>query len=72
MTETLHWITYGKPWRLFQDEGLNAPGVVVEVASERFLIGHINELGGVCDDCMEFSREVVVTRYAVALRLEDQ
>lgn len=52
-------------WREFCNKKLNLPGTRVEVEwtdrqdkkekRETFLIGDINTLGGVCDDCMAFS-----------------
>jgi len=33
------------------------------VGTQEFLIGDINKLGGVCDDCMEFSYESIVVEY---------
>lgn len=45
-------ITYGKTFREFQDDGLNKVGtkIIFEDDSE-WLIGNVNTLGGVCDDC---------------------
>lgn len=48
---------------------LNKPGTLIEVLQNgekcQFLIGDINTLGGVCDDCMGFSKDAVVVRYKV-------
>lgn len=53
----------------FCGRGLNKPGTLIEVViggkTETFLIGDVNCLGGVCDDCMMFDRSVIVKRYAV-------
>lgn len=63
MTQT--WHPFGKPWRDFEAANLNQPGTVVVVSGEMFLIGHINELRGVCDDCTEFSSGSIVEQYLV-------
>jgi hypothetical protein len=48
---------------------LNQPGTLIEVKIDgelkQLLIGDINTLGGVCDDCMDFGRDVIVVRYKV-------
>jgi hypothetical protein len=48
---------------------LNKSGTLVEILDNKqlkqFLIGNINTLGGVCDDCMGFSKEAIVVRYKV-------
>lgn len=36
----------------------------------RFLVGNINELGGVCDDCPEFRRDQPVIRYRTVWKVE--
>lgn len=59
------WIAFGRSYREFEDAGLAKPGTLVEVFDEHVLIGHINPLRGVCDDCVEFSRDDIVTRYRV-------
>lgn len=50
--------------------GLNNVGVLVELEDEvnlmQYLIGDINQLGGVCDDCMGFRKEkAIVKRYKI-------
>lgn len=49
---------------------LNKPGTLIEILDNKILkqllIGDINSLGGVCDDCMGFSKDAVVVRYKVA------
>ena len=72
------WIDYQevlKAWsdcesqKSFCGKGLNKPGTLVEVLDNKelkqHLIGDINTLGGVCDDCMGFSKDAVVVRYKV-------
>lgn len=48
---------------------LNKPGTLIEILDNKvlkqLLIGDINNLGGVCDDCMGFSRDAVVVRYKI-------
>jgi len=54
----------------FCGKELNKPGTLVEILDNKelkqYLIGDINSLGGVCDDCMGFSKNAVVVRYKVA------
>jgi len=45
--------------------GLAKPGVVIEVDGSEYLIGDINTLGGVCDDCADVRSHEIVTRYKV-------
>lgn len=47
-------IPYGKSFDQFGDDGLAKPGTVIVIGERRLLIGDINELGGVCDDCMHY------------------
>lgn len=54
----------------FSGMGLNKPGTLIEVKIgeelKQYLIGDINPICGVCDDCTEFSsRETIVVRYKV-------
>jgi hypothetical protein len=49
----------------FCGRGLNQPGTLVIVDGEQFLIGDINPLRGVCDDCTAFARDAIVQRYKV-------
>lgn len=54
----------------FSGLGLNKPGTLIEVKVgdevKQYLIGHINPICGVCDDCCEFdSRTAIVLRYKV-------
>jgi len=45
-------------------QGLFPPGVVIETeGGNRYLVGEINELGGVCDDCPAFPSKTIITRY---------
>lgn len=69
------WIAVDKPW----DEFTNASaGVQIEVRrrnphvkteflseTEFYLIGELNELGGVCDDCQGIRHNDIVLRYRV-------
>lgn len=44
-------------------------GVLLDVASgEEVLVGHINELGGVCDDCRSGIRPADVKRHRFVWR----
>jgi hypothetical protein len=56
--------------RSFCGLGLNKPGTLVEVKigkkTSQYLIGHINELLGVCDDCTAFDgKRATVLKYKV-------
>ena len=50
----------------FQSAGLAVPGMLVELHDKRgsrtVLIGHMNDLLGLCDDCSE-NRNAQVVRY---------
>jgi hypothetical protein len=50
--------------------GLNNAGTLIEyinVEGEiiQILIGHINELSGVCDDCRQFDNDTIIKRYKI-------
>lgn len=53
----------------FYRTGMAKAGVMVEFESNgevvQRLIGHVNELGGVCNDCAEISAETTILRYRV-------
>lgn len=59
----------GESQKSFCGRGLNKPGTTVEILVgkelKQLLIGDINILGGVCDDCMGFGKDTVVVRYKV-------
>ena len=60
------WIKFNKSWEQFEKNGLIAPGVLVKMKNgERYLIGDINELRGVCDDCTAFGKTAIVVAYKV-------
>lgn len=54
--------------------GLNQPGTLIEIdengVSTQYLIGDINKLRGVCDDCVAFRESAIVKRYKVIWREE--
>lgn len=45
--------------------GLNRPGVLIDTEDGVYLIGHINDQRGVCDDCTAFERGIIVKRYKI-------
>jgi hypothetical protein len=46
------WIPYGKTWHEFESEGLNTPGVVVDIGGVGImLIGDITPGGSECHGC---------------------
>jgi len=53
----------------FCGQKLNKPGTLLEIKIgkelKQCLIGDINILGGVCDDCMGFGKDAIVVRYKV-------
>jgi hypothetical protein len=69
---TTEWIEYGKTWENFEGADLNRAGTVIQIATPEgpatYMIGDVNTLRGVCDDCTEFRRSAVVQRYAVVWR----
>lgn len=48
----------------FCQRKLNQPGTEIELENgEKYIIGNINKVAGVCDDCVAFEREDIVKRY---------
>lgn len=57
----------------FCGQGLNKAGIIIELEDGTIhLIGTINELRGVCDDCTAFESNVKVKRYAVLVDFEKE
>jgi hypothetical protein len=78
LSETIHqspqinsttddWKSYGKTWEEFMNHGLSVPGVIIDVDDSEYLIGHINNIGGICNDCTMICDEDIVKRYRTAL-----
>ena len=61
----LPYNTYSKDTPSFAKEvgGENMVGMVVETKDGVYLIGDINPLRGVCDDCTAFEQNTIVLRY---------
>ena len=67
------WIKFGLPYgpiysenKSFCEMGLNKPGTLIKMKGKKiYLIGDVNPLGGVCDDCMNFDRKDIVKEYMV-------
>lgn len=72
------WVTYQEVIKAYSNDEsqksfcgrqLNEPGTMIEVLIgkelKQLLIGDINSLGGVCDDCMGFGKDTVVVRYKI-------
>lgn len=64
------WIDFGLAFSELEDElkrkNLSLPGLMIESEDgDQFLVGHINELGGTCDDCRAISFETIIKRYCV-------
>jgi hypothetical protein len=67
------WVTCGKTWREFKKSELNNPGTVVKTEYlETFMIGHVNELGGKCDDCVGVENDDLIESYAVVWKEEEK
>lgn len=74
------WIDCNLPWQdyekrnSFTDRELNQPGTLIEVEEDGekkiLLIGDINTLSGVCDDCREFPSSAIIIRYAIVWKNE--
>lgn len=59
------WQEANMTWQEFSNRNLNEPGTLVEVDGDCYLIGDINTLRGVCDDCTAFDKKEIVSRYKV-------
>jgi hypothetical protein len=57
----IEWIE-GKPVQF-------EPGMAVKANGATFLIGHVNCMLGVCDDCIDFTEEEI-THYAQIIDIE--
>ena len=44
---------------------LNKAGTLIDTEKGIFLIGHINQVGGICDDCSDFDDDTIVKRYKI-------
>lgn len=64
--DEIAWTDCRMPWSRFREAGFARAGTLIYVRSRSkpYLIGEINELGGVCDDCTAFDDGEVVTQYA--------
>jgi hypothetical protein len=69
------WVNLGLaiPFNLFKEQGLAKAGTMIKITadmakqlgtSEELLIGDLNELGGLCDDC-NIGRDTLVVAYKV-------
>jgi hypothetical protein len=57
----------------FSGRGLNKAGTLIETEDgKQYLIGHINELSGICDDCREFENSTIIKRYAIVYILTQE
>jgi len=66
------WIEFGGNWGSFREQGLNRPGTQLDVQNcfdltkhKLYLIGDINKLGGICDDCVGISSRATIIRYRI-------
>ena len=51
-------------------KGKKGKKVEPPAVKKQFLIGNINTVGGVCDDCVAFDGKSVVTKYKVLVQQE--
>ena len=71
LADAVKWTLVNIPWDDYGDgdsfvkRGLNKPGTLIKTHLGTFLIGNINELRGICDDCTEFPISTYVIEYAV-------
>lgn len=50
----------------FCGKDLNKPGTLIELENgDIHLIGSINTVAGICNDCVEFGRDIIIKRYAI-------
>lgn len=64
------WIYLNLPYgpeyeKSFLSFGLNKPGTLIDTDDGIYLIGHINQLCGVCDCCTKFPEETIIKRYKI-------
>ena len=67
----MEWIECGLPYDKYGDVNSftyiigrkNLPGMLIETKHGKLLIGHINSIRGICDDCVEFHESTIVIRY---------
>lgn len=67
----MNWIPVNLSFREFKKtrRALLKPGIVLDFGDEKMLVGHINQLGGQCDDCpIEAGR--IVKAYAEVIDVE--
>jgi len=50
---------------------LNIPGTLIDTKIGIFLVGNINKLGGVCDDCRAFDVDTIVRRYKIVWKKDE-
>lgn len=57
----------------FVGKGLARPGTVIELENGKIhVIGSINTVGGVCDDCVDIRDSDIIVRYAVVYDWKDK
>lgn len=47
----MNWIPVNTTFKEFKKNGLLKVGIILDFGDEKILVGHINQLGGLCDDC---------------------
>lgn len=77
------WIEMNLPWyapptkKCFCRSEYAVPGVLIEIQEigehgeksppKRYLIGHINKNGGICDDCTAFEADAIILRAKILI-----
>ena len=70
------WIKINLPFNNYENDnsfygkGLAKPGTLIKIDNKEYLIGHINEAGGICDCCEFFDGETVIESYKIVWRKE--
>jgi len=65
------WAPGMKEGDSFSKRDLNKPGTLIELKNgKQYLIGDINVMRGVCDDCVAFESSTIVKRYKVLTDVE--
>lgn len=58
------WVSYKRSFKRFMGDGLNLPGTrIITEDGKMYIIGNINTNGGVCDCCIEFSKDTIIEKY---------
>jgi hypothetical protein len=66
----MKWVVLNVTFKAFKKQGLLKAGIIIDFGDEKLLVGHINQLGGHCDDCpVDAGR--VVKAYAKVIDIDE-